>query len=67
MAGQLPGVRGLATIAPLFKEHQARWGKETPLATVQRLRHMAAIMDQTLSTIEGGAGAEDSAPIQGAQ
>ena len=52
MAGQLPGVRGLATIAPLFKEHQARWGKETPLATVQRLRHMAGIMDDTLHTIE---------------
>lgn len=56
MAGQLPGVRGLATIAPLFKEHQSRWGHETPLATVQRLRHMADIMDQTLQSIEGGAG-----------
>ncbi len=53
MAGQLPGVRGLATITPLFKEHQSRWGHETPLATVQRLRHMAAIMDDTLNTING--------------
>lgn len=56
MAGQLPGVRGLATITPLFKEHQSRWGKETPLATVQRLRHMASIMDDTLSTIQSGGG-----------
>ncbi len=58
MAGQLPGVRGLATISPLFKEHQSRWGHETPLATVQRLRHMADIMDQTVNDIDGGAGNE---------
>jgi hypothetical protein len=56
MAGQLPGVRGLATITPMFKEHQSRWGHETPLATVQRLRHMAQIMDETIHTIEGGGG-----------
>ena len=55
MAGQLPGVRGLATITPMFKEHQSRWGHETPLATVQRLRHMAAIMDQTIGDMEHGA------------
>ncbi len=61
MAGQLPGVRGLATITPLFKEHQSRWGKETPLATVQRLRHMAGIMDQTLGTIESGGGNNEAA------
>lgn len=54
MAGQLPGVRGLATITPLFKEHQSRWGKETPLATVQRLRHMAHIMDTTISGMTSG-------------
>jgi hypothetical protein len=54
MAGQLPGVRGLATIVPLFREHQARWGHETPLATVQRLQHMLAIMDDTIQGIEGG-------------
>jgi hypothetical protein len=57
MAGQLPGVRGLATITPLFKEHQSRWGHETPLATVQRLRHMARMMDETLNTLDtSGAG-----------
>lgn len=57
MAGQLPGVRGLATITPLFKEHQSRWGHETPLATVQRLRHMAKLMDDTLHTLDtSGAG-----------
>lgn len=59
MAGQLPGVRGLATITPLFREHQSRWGHETPLATVQRLRHMAQIMDQTIGQIEGGVGSEE--------
>lgn len=59
MAGQLPGVRGLATITPLFKEHQSRWGHETPLATVQRLRHMAKLMDETLTTLDtSGAGPE---------
>ncbi len=52
MAGQLPGVRGLATIAPLFKEHQSRWGHETPLATVQRLRHMGSIMDEATQQME---------------
>lgn len=51
MAGQLPGVRGLATITPMFKEHQSRWGQETPLATVQRLLHMKAIMDDSLNTM----------------
>lgn len=57
MAGQLPGVRGLATITPLFKEHQSRWGHETPLATVQRLRHMASLMEETLHTLDtSGAG-----------
>jgi hypothetical protein len=58
MAGQLPGVRGLATITPLFKEHQSRWGHETPLATVQRLRHMAKIMDETLHTLDTSGAAE---------
>ena len=60
MAGQLPGVRGLATITPMFKEHQSRWGHETPLATVQRLRHMVDIMDQTLGTIESSGGSAPS-------
>ena len=59
MAGQLPGVRGLATITPLFKEHQSRWGKEAPAATVQRLRHMVDIMDDTLHTIDTGGGTPD--------
>lgn len=60
MAGQLPGVRGLATITPLFKEHQSRWGHETPLATVQRLRHMAKLMDETLTTLDtSGQGPEE--------
>lgn len=60
MAGQLPGVRGLATITPLFKEHQSRWGHETPLATVQRLRHMAKMMDETLTTLDtSGAAPEE--------
>lgn len=54
MAGQLPGVRGLATITPLFKEHQSRWGYETPLQTVQRLRHMLSIMDETLTGMRSG-------------
>lgn len=54
MAGQLPGVRGLATITPLFKEHQSRWGRETPLATVQRLLHMKSIMEDSLSNMEHG-------------
>lgn len=54
MAGQLPGVRGLATITPLFKEHQSRWGKETPLATVQRLMHMKSIMADSLANMEHG-------------
>jgi hypothetical protein len=59
MAGQLPGVRGLATITPLFKEHQSRWGHETPTATVQRLKHMAELMNGTLHTLDtSGAGPE---------
>ena len=52
MAGQLPGVRGLATITPLFKEHQSRWGHEAPTATVQRLKHMVELMNGTLHTID---------------
>ncbi len=56
MAGQLPGVRGLATITPLFREHQSRWGHEAPLASVQRLRHMADIMDQTIKTVDTSGG-----------
>jgi hypothetical protein len=43
MAGQLPGVRGLATVAGLFKQHQDALGSAnpgTPLANVQRLRHL---------------------------
>ncbi len=62
MAGQLPGVRGLATITPLFKEHQSRWGKEAPAATVQRLRHMVDIMDDTLHTIDTGGGSQEQVP-----
>lgn len=58
MAGQLPGVRGLATISPMFKEHQSRWGHETPLATVQRLRHMAKLMDETLHTLDTSGASE---------
>jgi len=62
MAGQLPGVRGLATITPLFQEHQSRWGHETPLATVQRLLEMRNLMDQALDSMQSGgaAGAEDA-------
>lgn len=60
MAGQLPGVRGLATITPMFKEHQSRWGHETPLATVQRLMHMDGIMGDTLTNIEHGGGSTSS-------
>lgn len=60
MAGQLPGVRGLSTLTPLFKQHQANWGNETPLATIQRLQHMYGIMGDTLGTIEtGGASTEN--------
>ena len=62
MAGQLPGVRGLATITPLFKEHQSRWGHETPLATVQRLRHMAKLMDETLHTLDTSGAGEPEQP-----
>ena len=63
MAGQLPGVRGLATITPLFKEHQSRWGKEAPLATAQRLLHMRAIMADTLRNIQGGDGAVEGPAV----
>ncbi len=57
MAGQLPGVRGLATITPMFKEHQSRWGHEAPTATVQRLMHMVDLMNGTLHTLDtSGAG-----------
>lgn len=52
MAGQLPGVRGLATITPLFKEHQSRWGYEAPTASVQRLKHMVELMNGTLHTLD---------------
>lgn len=62
MAGQLPGVRGLATIAPMFKEHQSRWGHETPLATVQRLRHMLSMMNETIGGMEHGDNNTESAP-----
>lgn len=57
MAGQLPGVRGLATITPMFKEHQSRWGYEAPTASVQRLKHMVELMNETLHTLDtSGAG-----------
>lgn len=57
MAGQLPGVRGLATITPMFKEHQSRWGHEAPTASVQRLKHMVELMNETLHTLDtSGAG-----------
>ena len=59
MAGQLPGVRGLATITPLFKEHQSRWGYETPTATVQRLKHMAELMNETLHTLDTSGAASE--------
>lgn len=59
MAGQLPGVRGLATITPLFKEHQSRWGHETPYATARRLHGMAKMMEETIQTLDtSGASAE---------
>lgn len=54
MAGQLPAVRGISTLLPLFREHQARWGSEAPLSTVMRLRHMANIMEDSLHGIETG-------------
>lgn len=60
MAGQLPGVRGLATITPLFKEHQSRWGHETPYQTVRRLHGMAKMMEETIQTLDtSGASAEN--------
>lgn len=60
MAGQLPGVRGLATITPLFKEHQSRWGHETPYQTARRLHGMAKMMEETIQTLDtSGASAED--------
>ncbi len=52
MAGQLPGVRGLATITPLFKEHQSHWGHETPYQTVRRLHGMAKMMEDTIHTLD---------------
>lgn len=59
MAGQLPGVRGLATITPLFKEHQSRWGHETPYQTARRLHGMAKMMEETIQTLDtSGASAE---------
>lgn len=54
MAGQLPGVRAFTTVLPLMKEHQSRWGKETPLATAQRLIHMNSIMGDSLSRWKNG-------------
>jgi hypothetical protein len=67
MAGQLPGVRGLATITPMFKEHQSRWGHEAPLATAQRLRHMVRLMNETLHTLDtSGQGSDDGSDILGA-
>jgi hypothetical protein len=59
MAGQLPGVRGLATITPLFREHQSKWGHETPYQTVRRLHGMAKMMENTITTLDtSGASAE---------
>lgn len=52
MAGQLPGVRGLATITPLFREHQSKWGHETPYQTVRRLHGMAKMMEGTIHTLD---------------
>jgi hypothetical protein len=66
MAGQLPGVRGLATITPMFKEHQSRWGHEAPLASAQRLRHMVRLMNETLHTLDtSGAGGDAGEDILG--
>lgn len=60
MAGQLPGVRGLATITPLFREHQSKWGHETPYQTVRRLHGMAKMMEDTINTLDtSGASAEE--------
>jgi hypothetical protein len=60
MAGQLPGVRGLATITPLFREHQSKWGHETPYQTVRRLHGMAKMMEDTIQTLDtSGASAEE--------
>jgi hypothetical protein len=60
MAGQLPGVRGLATITPLFREHQSRWGHETPYQTARRLHGMAKMMEETIQTLDtSGASAEE--------
>lgn len=60
MAGQLPGVRGLATITPLFREHQSKWGHETPYQTVRRLHGMAKMMEDTIKTLDtSGASAEE--------
>ncbi len=58
MAGQLPGVRGLATITPLFREHQSKWGHETPYQTVRRLHGMAKMMEGTIHTLDTSGGAE---------
>jgi hypothetical protein len=61
MAGQMPGIRGLTQIMPMFKEHQSRWGKETPLATVQRLKHMSKLMDDSLVNMKSGEGVSGGA------
>lgn len=62
MAGQLPGVRALSTVLPLLREHQSRWGSETPLATAQRLIHMQNIMGESIKRYQGG-DARDFTPV----
>jgi hypothetical protein len=55
MAGQLPGVRGLATVAGLFKQHQDALSSAnpgTPLANVQRLRHLVDSEESATSEME---------------
>jgi hypothetical protein len=62
MAGQLPGVRGLATITPMFREHQSKWGHETPYQTVRRLHGMATMMEDTIRTLDTSGAAEPEKP-----
>lgn len=47
LQAMFPGVRGFSYLLPLFKEHQASWGYETPAATFQRLDTLGRMLDET--------------------
>lgn len=56
MPGLLPGVRGFSTMLPLFREHQASFGHETPQASYVRLHTLEKMLEgtnQELSDITG--------------